>query len=71
MKRNSLRSSGSSTRSSSGSGGSSTVHGRKQFPPGGFLDIFHIRSSYFHEPRVGTDTIGPGEVVSDKRNSRE
>ena len=39
------------------------VHERKKSPPpGGFFDVFHIKSSYSHEPRVGTDIIGPGEA---------
>ena len=29
-----------------------------------FLFIVHVKSSYFHEPRVGADTSGPGEAVS-------
>ena len=27
--------------------------------------ILHMRSSYFHEPRVGTDTSGPGEAKTE------
>ena len=27
------------------------------------LIIFHIKSSYSHDPRVGTDIIGPGEAL--------
>ena len=29
-----------------------------------------MRSSYFHEPRVGTDTIGPGEAVFTIRQTK-
>ena len=25
--------------------------------------FFHISLSHFHEPRVGTDTVGPGEAI--------
>ena len=43
---------------------------KKKFSPGGFLDILHIRSSYSHDPRVGTDTIGPGEAVFTIRRAK-
>ena len=42
----------------------------QKFPLGGFLGIFHIRSSYFHDPRAGTDTIGPGEVAFTIRQAK-
>ena len=31
--------------------------------PSGFCGIFNEKALYFHEPRVGTDTTGPGEAV--------
>ena len=27
------------------------------------FDIFYIKSSDTHDPRVGTDAVGPGEAV--------
>ena len=32
--------------------------------------VFHKRSSYFHEPGVGTDTSGPGEAVFTTRRGK-
>ena len=42
---------------------SDTYTEEKVPPPEGFLGVFHVKSSYSHEPGVGTGTTGPGEAV--------
>ena len=42
----------------------------EKIPPGGFFGIFHMKSSYSHEPGVGTDTTGPGEAVFTTRRGK-